>query len=186
MCKINPRINRAWLVSQHEDGPETIIASTEWIVFPVCPIIDPKYLKYFLTTERVRQYLSRNVSGVGGSLMRVNAHTVGAAEMPIPPLPEQRRIVARIDELFAEIAEGEAALERARQGLDTWRRALLKAAVTGELTRDWPEANRPTETGADLLARIRAAHAALAPRLGRSRSSPGLSTRASRISCPSW
>ena len=66
--------------------------------------------------------------------------------------------MARIDELFAEIAEGEAALERARQGLDTWRRALLKAAVTGELTRDWREANRPTETGADLLARI------LAPR----------------------
>jgi type I restriction enzyme S subunit len=64
--------------------------------------------------------------------------------------------VARIEELFAEIAEGEAALERARQGLDTWRRALLKAAVTGELTRDWREANRPTETGADLLARIHA------------------------------
>ena len=38
----------------------------------------------------------------------------------------------------------------------TWRRALLKAAVTGELTRDWREANRPAETGTDLLARIRA------------------------------
>jgi type I restriction enzyme, S subunit len=76
-------------------------------------------------------------------------------------LPEQRRIVARIDELFAEIAEGEAALERARQGLNTWRRALLKAAVTGELTRDWREASRPTETGADLLARIRGERQAL-------------------------
>jgi type I restriction enzyme S subunit len=75
--------------------------------------------------------------------------------MPVAPLAEQGRIVARIDELFAEIAEGEAALERARQGLDTWRRALLKAAVSGELTRDWREANRPAETGADLLARIR-------------------------------
>jgi type I restriction enzyme, S subunit len=76
--------------------------------------------------------------------------------IPLAPLPEQQRIVARIDELFAEIAEGEAALERARRGLDTWRRALLKAAVTGELTRDWREANRPAETGADLLASIRA------------------------------
>ena len=85
-----------------------------------------------------------------------NFYTIGTAAIPIAPLPEQRRIVARIDELFAEIAEGEAALQRARQGLDTWRRALLKAAVTGELTRDWREANRPAETGADLLARIRA------------------------------
>lgn len=64
----------------------------------------------------------------------------------------------------AEIAEGEAALERARQGLDTLRRALLKAAVTGELTRDWRESNRPTGTGADLLARIRAERESLAPK----------------------
>ncbi len=89
--------------------------------------------------------------------------------IPVAPLPEQRRIVARIDELFAEIAEGEAALERARLGLDTWRRALLKAAVTGELTRDWREANRPIETGADLLARIRAKSKVPAPRSGSGR-----------------
>ncbi len=94
---------------------------------------------------------------VGGTT-RLKLTQADLIKIPIPvaPLREQRRIVARIDELFAEIAEGEAALERARQGLDTWRRALLKAAVTGELTRDWREANHPTETGADLLARIRA------------------------------
>ena len=71
--------------------------------------------------------------------------------------------MARIDELFAELAEGQAALERARQGLDTWRRALLKAAVSGELTRDWREANRPAETGVDLLARIRTERGSSAP-----------------------
>jgi type I restriction enzyme S subunit len=87
---------------------------------------------------------------------------------PIAPTRQQRRIVARIDELFAEIEEGEAALARARQGLDTWRRALLKAAVTGELTRDWREANRPAETGADLLARIRAERQVSARRSRRS------------------
>jgi type I restriction enzyme, S subunit len=53
--------------------------------------------------------------------------------IPLAPIREQRRIVAQIEELFAEIDEGEAALKRARQGLDTWRRAILKEAVTGEL-----------------------------------------------------
>ncbi len=44
--------------------------------------------------------------------------------------------MARIDALFAEIEDGEAALADARKGLDTFRRALLKSAVTGELTKD--------------------------------------------------
>jgi len=101
--------------------------------------------------------------------MRVSTYAAGQIEIPVPPLLEQRRIVARIDELFAEIAEGEAALERARHGLDTWRRALLKAAVTGELTRDWRAANCPTETGADLLAHIRADREASVARSGRGR-----------------
>jgi type I restriction enzyme S subunit len=92
--------------------------------------------------------------GTGTTFAAITAPVLAAEEVPLAPLAEQRRIVARIDELFAEIAEGEAVLERARQGLGIWRRALLKAAVTGELTREWREANRPTETGADLLARI--------------------------------
>lgn len=102
--------------------------------------------------------------GTGTTFAAITAPVLAAQEIPLAPLPEQRRIVARIDELFAEIAEGEAALNRARQGLDTWRRALLKAAVTGELTRDWRETNRPVETGADLLARIRAERRSLAPK----------------------
>ena len=87
--------------------------------------------------------------------MRVNATTVAAIQFPLPPLPEQRRVAEGIDALFAEIAEGEAALAEARKGLDLFRRSLLKAAVTGELTRDWREPNRPTETGSDWLERVR-------------------------------
>ena len=73
---------------------------------------------------------------------------------PLPPLETQRMIVARIDALFAEVEDGEAALTRARADLGTWRKALLKAAVTGELTADWRAASPPQETGADLLAYI--------------------------------
>lgn len=70
---------------------------------------------------------------------------------PIAPINEQRRIATRIDELFTEIADGETALVLARDDLDTWRRALLKAAVTGELTRDWRERNRSNTSGADVV-----------------------------------
>jgi type I restriction enzyme S subunit len=116
--------------------------------------ISPRYIAHYLRAIQ-RQVLDK-CSKDGTTVQSIEASRLERISIPLAPIREQRRIVARIEELFAEIAEGEAALERARQTLDTWRRTLLKAAVTGELTRDWREANRPAETGADLLARIRA------------------------------
>jgi type I restriction enzyme, S subunit len=113
----------------------------------------PEYVSRFLSTLHVQKIISDLNVGSTNQLELPRA-VIAELKIPLPPLPEQRRIVARIDELFAEITEGDAALRRARQGLATWRRALLKAAVTGELTRDWRETNRPTETGAELLARL--------------------------------
>jgi type I restriction enzyme, S subunit len=117
---------------------------TVYFVEPKC-VIDLRYGFYFLKWKSLGR-LDQSTA-----IPSLSRDIYSDVRIPLAPLPEQRRIVARIDELFAEIAEGEAALERARQGLDTWRRALLKAAVTGELTRDWREANRPTETGGDTV-----------------------------------
>jgi type I restriction enzyme, S subunit len=129
--------------------------------------IDPRWLMHALNSPQARALILNEASGT--TRQRISGTKLKQLRLPIPPAAEQQRIVARIDELFGEIDEGEAALSRARQGLDTWRRGLLKAAVTGELTRDWREANRHGETGSDLLARIRAGREAAAP--GRSRSS---------------
>lgn len=120
--------------------------------------VDQRFLWYWLVSRAFRGRAKRNMSGSAGQLW-VPASYLRDAALPAPPVAEQRRIVARIDALFAEIAEGEAALTRARDGLDTFRRALLKAAVTGELTKDWRETNRPNESGHDLVARIRATRA---------------------------
>ena len=129
--------------------------------------LDPRYLYFFANWQKFINYLLPPQRG--NSPPAVLDSDIKAQPIPIAPSNEQRRIVARIDELFAEIAEGEAALERARWGLDTWRRALLKAAVTGKLTQDWREANRPAETGADLLVRVRAERQACASPSGRGR-----------------
>jgi len=116
--------------------------------------IDPAYLGHFVETSRVQHLV---VDGHVGSTNQQELPRSFVEELivPLAPLAEQRRIVARIDGLFAEIAEGEAALEEARRGLDTFRRAVLKAAVTGELTKDWRERNPVAETGHDLVARMR-------------------------------
>lgn len=116
--------------------------------------VDPFFIRYYVLFSR--RYLEDNASGT--TFKELSGSALGDLVFPVPPLEVQQRIVARIDELFVEIDDGEAALRRARDDLATWRKALLKAAVTGELTADWRAAN-PTsanggETGADLLARI--------------------------------
>jgi type I restriction enzyme S subunit len=126
--------------------------STEFHVFRPSAV-DQRYLWYWLVGRGFRGRAKRNMSGSAGQL-RVPVDWLRQADFPLAPLAEQRRIVARIDELFAEIAEGEAAMAAARKGLDTFRRALLKAAVSGELTKGWHAVNPVAENGYGLLARI--------------------------------
>lgn len=79
----------------------------------------------------------------------------------MPPVAEQNRIVAKLDELFSRIDKGEENLKRVRALVKQYRQSVLKAAVTGELTRDWREKNAGKgETGADLLTQILAARRA--------------------------
>jgi type I restriction enzyme, S subunit len=77
-----------------------------------------------------------------------------ASQFPLAPLPEQRRIVAKIEELFSELDAGAAALERAQAKLERYRASVLKAAVEGKLTVEWRAQNPPEETGEELLKRI--------------------------------
>lgn len=139
--------------------------STEFHVFrPVS--VDQRFLWYWLVGRGFRGKAKRNMSGSAGQL-RVPVDYLRESGFPLAPLAEQKRIVREVDELFAQVAEGEAALKAARKGLDTFRRALLKAAVTGELTKDWRENNPGGETGDELLTRIRAERAAKGQTKGR-------------------
>lgn len=107
---------------------------------------------WFLQTPFYRARITNSAKGT--NINNLKKEHLELLPVPLAPLAEQHRIVARVDALFAEITEGEAALAAARRGLDTFRRALLKAAVTGELTKDWRAENPVIESGHDLLARI--------------------------------
>lgn len=77
------------------------------------------------------------------------------AYLPVPPLEQQKRIVAKIEELFSHIDAGIAALNKAKQLLKQYRQSVLKAAVTGELTKEWREQNKnKLEPASQLLERI--------------------------------
>lgn len=73
----------------------------------------------------------------------------------LPPLAEQQRIVAKIEELFSELDQGVASLKTAREQLNVYRQSLLKNAFEGKLTAAWRAAHRDQlETAAALQQRI--------------------------------
>jgi type I restriction enzyme S subunit len=73
----------------------------------------------------------------GTTRQRVNLSIVRSIRIALPPLAEQRRIVAKIEELFSELDKGIENLKQARAQLAVYRQALLKHAFEGKLTAGW-------------------------------------------------
>jgi type I restriction enzyme S subunit len=64
----------------------------------------------------------------------LNVGQLAETECPLPPLPEQHRIVAKIEELFSSLDKGIESLKTAQQQLKVYRQAVLKWAFEGKLT----------------------------------------------------
>lgn len=131
VCKINPRINRVWIVGDFSEYKK--IASTEWLCFSEVSGLIPGFLCFYLQQDVFKDFLAANASGVGGSLMRVNNNTLADYPFVLPPLPEQRRIVAEIEKHFTRLDAAESALRRVEANLKRYRASVLKAACEGRL-----------------------------------------------------
>lgn len=94
------------------------------------PCVYFKYLFYFLISQKF-YFIER---GKGGAQPNISQDILKKYFFPLPPLPEQQRIVARIESLFAKL---DAARDKLQQVLDTQearRAAILHEAFTGRLT----------------------------------------------------
>ncbi len=69
----------------------------------------------------------------------------------VPPLPEQHRIVAKIEELFTKLDAGIKALKKIKKQLKCYRQSVLKSAFEGKLTEEWREKHLPAQAGKDEL-----------------------------------
>jgi type I restriction enzyme S subunit len=95
LSRIVPHIRRAWVVDKQRDHRQ--IASGEWIVFRSAKT-DPSYLRYLLVEDRFHAQFMNTVAGVGGSLLRARPAQVADIEVPLPSLPQQRRIAERLEQ----------------------------------------------------------------------------------------
>ena len=75
--------------------------------------------------------------------------------MPLPPLNEQRRIVAKLEALQARSRRAREALDAVPPLLEKLRQSILAAAFRGDLTKDWRAKHKDVEPASELLKRIR-------------------------------
>jgi type I restriction enzyme S subunit len=133
--------------------------------------IDTQFAYRFLESRR-RDLVDL---GKGGAQSNISQEIIRDLEFPVPPIVEQREIVAEIEKQFTRLEAGVAGLRRVQANLKRYRAAVLKAACEGKLVPTEAELarqeGRTYETGAQLLERI----------LANRRSSPNSNDKALRV-----
>ena len=119
------------------------------------PGIFNEYVYYYLLASR--EYAHKRASGT--MFLELSGKAFGCLPIPLAPTATQRRIVAKIDELFSELDKGIESLKTARRQLEVYRQSILKHAFEGTLTAQWRAQNADQlQSSESLLARIRQAH----------------------------
>jgi len=91
---------------------------------------DHKFIYYYLRS--IEQELDKK--GTGTTFRAISGDVIKNTKLALPPLPEQHRIVAKIEEMFSSLDKGIESLKTAQQQLKVYRQAVLKWAFEGKLT----------------------------------------------------
>lgn len=110
-----------------------------------------KNKKHFITTKFLKYCLENFFNSIsidqdikGGLLKNFHLEDIRLTLAPVVSLPEQHRIVAKIEELFSSLDKGIESLKTAEQQLKVYRQAVLKWAFEGKLTnKDVQEGELP-------------------------------------------
>ena len=131
---IRPTLQRIAIVPEYLDNQ---VCSTGYFVLRPKPEITPRFLLYFLFTEAFSAEMENLQKGA--SYPAVTDGNVREQLIPVPPLPEQHRIVALLDEAFDGIAIAKANAEKNLQNA----RALFESHLQSVFTQrgdGWVEA----------------------------------------------
>lgn len=156
-CGIYPVVGSSGIVGKHDlylcEGPSivvgrkgaagevTIVKDNFWPIDTTYYVKIPngislEYVYYLFKRLRLNQYETST------AIPGLNRNDIYQLRIQIPPLPEQRQIVAKIEELFSELDKSVELLKTLQQQVKVYRQAVLKAAFEGKFTND----NSPWQT----------------------------------------
>lgn len=122
-------------------------------MYPVAAKIDAAYLHKWLISSTFTNWASNQQGRT--VLPKINQEALAVIKVPVPPLAEQRRIVAQIEALQARSRKAREALEAIPALLEQYRQSVLASAFRGDLTAGWREQHPDVEPASVLLDRIR-------------------------------
>lgn len=114
---------------------------------------EPDFLRFTLASNDAQNQAKRGQRG--GALQNISLDDVKNLTISIPPMNEQRRIVAKIEDLTARSRAAKQALDAIPPLLERFRQSVLAAAFRGDLTKQWRQQNPNVEPASVLLKRIR-------------------------------
>ncbi|MBD2187948.1 restriction endonuclease subunit S [Pseudanabaena mucicola] len=114
-------------------------------------LFETKFLFNYLLHKRQKLI----EQGTGGAQPNISQTILKKLPLPLAPLPEQRAIAAKIEQLFSELDNGIANLKTAKSKLEIYRQAILKQAFEGELTKEWRHQQKKLLAVDELLAQIK-------------------------------
>ncbi|MUK37241.1 restriction endonuclease subunit S [Aliivibrio fischeri] len=97
------------------------------------------YFHYALRSPMFQKLLTLNATGT--TVSGIKAATLKKLNVPVPPLAEQKVIADKLDTLLAQVGKTKARLDSVPKILKRFRQAVLAAAVSGKLTKEWRELN---------------------------------------------
>ena len=119
-------------------APRNGIVSPAYNVYEPGPLLDPDYIDALVRLPVFAQEVARYSKGVWSSRLRLYPEGFFAVSIPVPPLSEQRDIVAHIANQTRKLDRLRAATERTTILLKERRATLIAAAVTGQIAVDQP------------------------------------------------
>ena len=128
---------------------------------PLTGMVDPRFLLQALRTPSAREHFEANATGTSDSMRNLTQPNIAAVPIRIAPLPEQHRIVEKVEALLEQVNRAKERLGRVPLILKRFRQAVLAAACSGELTREWRERHPVLQPARDLLVAISARRTAL-------------------------
>jgi type I restriction enzyme S subunit len=123
-------------IGKSASGLEGAIGSTIVCLTPKDEI-PTRFLEYLI--KHLNNYIKETSTGTG--LQHINKNFFVDCIIPVPPLAEQQRIVAKLDAILARVNNCKTRLDKIPTLLKNFRQSVLAAAVSGELTKEWREKN---------------------------------------------